>query len=316
MTTAAPQISGTTALAHADQLVESALQSARSENPRRAYRAQWRTWSAWAARIGVSALPADPADVVRYLALRAAAGLSIASVRSAAASIAAAHVDVNLESPTEHPGIRRAIRGLSRELARPQAQATALLSDDLEAIRATACLPRRGRGGRPETPGTALKRGRVDIALVMVMRDAGLRRSEAAELRWRDVEQWPDGSGRITIRRSKTDAIDEGAPVAATRSTMRAFELIRPAADDLDPAERVFELGAAQISRRIAAAARAAGLSGEFSGHSPRVGLARHMASRDAPTAEVMKQGRWARPEMVVRYTRAEAAGQALRWLE
>ena len=42
MTTAEPQISDTTALAHADQLVESALLSARSENTRRA---QWRTWS-------------------------------------------------------------------------------------------------------------------------------------------------------------------------------------------------------------------------------------------------------------------------------
>ena len=91
---------------------------------------------------------------------------------------------------------------------------------------------------------------------------------------------------------------------------------IRPSADDFDPGGRVFGFGATHISRRIAATATAAGLSDEFSGHSPRVGLARHMASKDAPTSEVMKQGRWRRPEMVVRYTRAEAVGEALRWLE
>ena len=42
-------------------------------------------------------------------------------------------------------------------------------------------------------------------AFASVMRDAMLRRSEAAALEWADVELRPDGSGRLTIRRSKTD---------------------------------------------------------------------------------------------------------------
>ena len=305
-----------TPLRYAGELVESAILSARSENTVRSYRTQWPMWSEWATRSGVSALPANPRDIVRYLALRADRGLAITSIGSAAAAIAAVHVDVNLESPCEHPGVRRTIKGLTKQLARPQAQATVLLSDDLEAIRATASLRRRGRVGRMESSQTAMRRGRVDIALGMVMRDAGLRRSEAAELLWGDVEWSLDGSGRITVCRLKTDGAAEGATVAATRSTMRALDQIRPPADDWDPGARVFGLGSAQISRRIAAAAKAAGLGGEFSGHSPRVGLARSMASKGAPTSEVMKQGRWPRTEMVVRYTRAEAAGHALRWLE
>lgn len=42
-----------------------------------------------------------------------------------------------------------------------------------------------------------------DMALVSVMADAGLRRSEAAALLWSDIAgPEPDGSGRVTIRRS------------------------------------------------------------------------------------------------------------------
>ena len=74
-----------------------------------------------------------------------------------------------------------------------------------QAIRATAAGPRAGPTGRTESPETARIRGAVDVALASVMRDAMLRRSEAAALEWADVELRPDGSGRLTIRRSKTD---------------------------------------------------------------------------------------------------------------
>ena len=52
---------------------------------------------------------------------------------------------------------------------------------------------------------TALRRGRLDIALASVMFDAGLRSSEAASLRWRDVLNAEDGAGLVYIERSKTD---------------------------------------------------------------------------------------------------------------
>ena len=135
-------------------------------------------------------------------------------------------------------------------------------------------------------------RGAIDIALVLLVSDAGLRRSEAAELTWGDVVRWPDGSGRITVRRSKTDPTSAGAVVYATPRTMAALDAIRP--DNGDGKELVFSgLGAAQISRRIAASATHAGLEGTYSGHSGRVGMAVRMATRGAPTTDVMRQGRW-----------------------
>ena len=66
--------------------------------------------------------------------------------------------------------------------------------------REPAVQPRlRGRG--LETPAQAAERARFDLALVAVLSDGGLRRSEAAALIWGDVQRWDDGSGRITVIR-------------------------------------------------------------------------------------------------------------------
>ena len=56
------------------------------------------------------------------------------------------------------------------------------------------------------------QRARFDLALVAFLSDGGLRRSEAAALTWGDVQRWDDGSGRITVIRSKTDVEAAGAP--------------------------------------------------------------------------------------------------------
>ena len=182
-------------------------------------------------------------------------------------------------------------------------------------IRLTAPKPRaRGRG--LEMPAQAAQRGKFDVALVAVLSDGGLRRSEAAALTWGDVQRWDDGSGRITVIRSKTDAEAQGAVVAITPAAMHALDAIRPAG--VGGVEKVFGLSESQIARRVKAIARAAGLADWefFSGHSGRVGMARRMAQNGAPTHEIERQGRWKQGGgMVGRYTRGESAGSALRYL-
>ena len=129
-------------------------------------------------------------------------------------------------------------------------------------------LPRTGRRGLPEAPDYVVMRGQVDIALCSVLSDAGLLRSEAAALTWADVEIATDGSGRIRIARTKTD--QEGEIVAITASTVQALEAIRNGAGD---DSSVFDMSESTIGRRVKAAAAAAGLGEQFSGHSGRVGL-------------------------------------------
>ena len=165
---------------------------------------------------------------------------------------------------------------------------------------------KRGRGF--ETPEQAAERGRFDLALV-----AGLRRSEAAALTWGDVQRWDDGSGRITVIRSKTDVEAQGAVVAVPPAAMDALSALRPAGAGGEV--RVFGLSESQIARRVKAITRAAGLA-DWEYFSGRGGMARRMAQNGAPTHEIERQGRWKQGGgMVGRYTRGESAGSALRYL-
>ena len=75
----------------ADQGVADALTSVLSDHTRRVYGAQWRLFTDWCSEVGLSALPAEPLTVARYLAARANAGASIATLRLAASAISKAH---------------------------------------------------------------------------------------------------------------------------------------------------------------------------------------------------------------------------------
>ena len=121
------------------------------------------------------------------------------------------------------------------------------------------------------------------------MRDAMLRVSEAAALGWRDIESESDGTGRLLIRRSKTDAEGQGAVAFLSVPTMAALALIR---DEAAQNDSVFGLRRNQISARIKQAAQAADLGDGYSGHSPRVGMARDLARAGTELPSLMNAGR------------------------
>ena len=299
----------------ADQGVADSLESVLADNTRRTYNTQWRIFTGWCDEVGLDSLPAAPLTVARYLAARAGSGASIATIRLATSAISKAHEWAKLESPCRDPGVRASLKGWGRRLSKPQRQSGALTADVLAVIRLTAVQPRkRGRG--IETPKQAAERAKFDLALVAVLSDGGLRRSEASCLTWGHVQRWDDSSGRITVVRSKTDAEAAGAVVAITPAAMQALSAIRPVG--VGGEVKVFGLSESQIARRVKVIARAAGLENWefFSGHSGRVGMARRMARNGAPTHEIERQGRWKQGGgMVGRYTRGETAGSALRYL-
>ena len=201
-------------------------------------------------------------------------GKSMSTVRLAVSAIVDAHRSVDLESPV-NAGVSETLRGLTRQVGASQKQAKPLDADPLAAIRATAFTPRRSRGGSLESEECALKRGRLDIALASVLSDAGLRVSEAAQLRWRDVLDTETEAGLVYIERSKTDQAGEGAYVAITPETLEALKLLRQASKVMPDADApVFGLPMSQISRRVDGMARVAGLGDGYSSHSGRVGLA------------------------------------------
>ena len=120
----------------------------------------------------------------------------------ATSAITKTHEWAGHESPCKDRGVRASLKGWGRRLAKPSARPGALTADVLAVIRLTAVQLCSGI----ETAEQAAERGKFDAALVAVLSDGGLRRSEAAALTWGDVVRWDDGSGRITVIRSKTDA--------------------------------------------------------------------------------------------------------------
>ena len=296
------------------QRVADALEDAQSENTRKNYASQFRKFLAWCEREDQSALPASPEVVAAYAAELADDGKSMSTIRLAVSAIVDAHRRVGLDSPVT-AGVSETLRGLTRRVGAAQKQAKPLDADALAAIRATALTPRTTRGGSIEMEETALKRGRLDIALASVLSDAGLRVSEAAQLRWRDVLDAEDGAGLVYIKRSKTDQAGEGAYVVITPDTLAALKELRQDTEAWTDDDLVFGLSVSQISRRIDSMAKAAGLGEGYSGHSGRVGLAIRMTRRGAPLQAVQTHGRWKSPSMPARYTRGEKALEALEWL-
>ena len=289
-----------------------ALDASRAKATKRVYKSAWGRFVSWADAQGYDALPAAPETVAAYLARRAASGLSPASMKLDRAAIRDAHRSASRPDPTQHPGVANVARGIVRTAAvngHAPRQAAGLTSDALAAIRSTARLARRGPSGRQESEATARKRGNMDVAIASTMRDGLLRRSEAAALAWGDIELRSDGTGRLTIRRSKTDQAGEGSVQFLGKGTAAALRTIRP--KDAAATAKVFEVKCGRsIARRLSAMAKAAGLDGHFGGHSGRVGMARDLVAAGASVAAVQIAGRWASSRMPAHYARGELAAR------
>ena len=272
------------------------------------YRVQWNRFVVWSNKKGTAVLPADPVQVAAYLAERIQEhGHRPATLRVAASAIAFIHRNAGLEDPCSSAEVKRTLKCATRKAGKHQKQAQALTAEALAAIRSTAHKPRLGRGGKIESQEAAICRGNLDVALISLMRDAMLRVSEAASLTWEDISDEVDGSGRLLIRSSKTDAEGQGAVAFLSAETMAALDSIRTGHQDTNS---VFALRPNQIAERIKKAAQAAGLGEGFSGHSPRVGMARDLVRAGIELPSLMNAGRWRSPAMPAHYTRNEAAGK------
>ena len=131
-------------------------------------------------------------------------------------------------------------------------------------------------GGAPGA--RAAERGAVDKAIVAVLFQGGLRRSEAAALTWADVQDATDGAGiLVRVRRSKTDQDGTAADV------------------------RYLKNGCASALRQ---------LRDRLTGHSGRVGLASELTARGASTTETMLAGGWKTARMVAHYAAGATAEQ------
>ena len=284
-----------------------------SPNTRRAYVISWKHFTSWCVEHRCAGLPAHAADVGRYIEhLVETESLTLATVRLRLAAIAAAHRLGGHEVPTSRPLVKATMKRLAQNHGKPRKQARGLTKEALAAVKATARIQRvdNGKRRRKETESQAAMRSAVDLALLEVMRDGLLRGSEASALRWGDLEFHADGSGRLHVLGSKTDQTAEGTVLYLGPAAMDSLLAIRPNEAVIDPGASVFGLSSRQISRRIKAATKMAGLGDGFSARSPRVGMAQDLSAAGAELPELMTAGRWDSPTMPAKYTEAQAAGR------
>ena len=302
-----------------EEMVSKVAKESRAETTRYQQGQQWKTFKEWCKARGFQYLPADPETVAVFIFIQGFVGKKPNTLRGYASSIAAQHRSAKFDSPCKDK-VAMVIKGFvnrAKEAGLREKRAKPLTAEDLEKIRATARIQRKTDRGW-ERFSNAQHRGRVDIALISVMRDALLRRSEAAEVLWKHVVTEPDGSGRLTIPWSKTDQRGEGVVLYLGPPTMKALDLIRPRQQRMpgeekdEGEEKVFGLKPATISERIAAAALAAGLGEGYSGHSCRVGMAVDLAEADATMAQLQAVGRWKSSQTVARYVGAQFAGRSV----
>ena len=187
---AVQQFSGLPDLAEYDrqaaQAVPAGLRDAQAGTTRRVYGSAWRQFQAWAEAGGHPALPATPQSVALYLGHLAAAGKALATIEQARAAISHFHAAAGMQkgdNPTRHPVVAEAMKGWRNRAPAPR-QADALTANFLARVHEVLRLPRRGRGGRLESAETAQRQAALALAIIGVLADGGLRRSEAAALTW------------------------------------------------------------------------------------------------------------------------------------
>lgn len=293
-------------LAEMQQISEAAQRyfaAAQADNTRRAYRADFRHFAAWCAARNCESLPARPSTVGAYLVALAESGYAVATIDRRVCGIKDAHRSMKHPSPIDTT-VHTLMAGIRRVKGTAQKQAAPALTDALRAmVRAT--------------PATLT--GFRDRALLLVGFAGALRRSELVGLDVADLE-WPEAGLVLIVRRSKTDqeaagrriAIPRGmwaetCPVRALRAWLSEGSIT--AGPAFRPIDRHGHIAAGRLSGNavstiVKRTAAAAGLDGDFSGHSLRAGLATSAAAAGVSDRQIARQTGHQSMRVLARYIR------------
>jgi integrase len=308
-----------------------------------------------------TAVPASPETLVLYLRWLARSTETRAAAKPATlarrlASIARVHRILGFGDsealPTQAGMVRDTLKGIRRKAGGRQRQAAPLRLGRVMPERGgpSSTEPEPDREGEPG--GLSIESllaacatdlvGLRDAALCSMAYDAGLRVSELVAATVADLRRLADGSGRLTIPRSKTDQEGEGAIVWLSAETMdrlsawltasgfadgpvfrRINILTHKGADEGETilshhigGHALTRQGVVSILRRRATAAIADGHAepGEgavaaLSAHSFRVGLTQDLFAAGEDGAGIALALRWSSPTTALGYARELAAG-------
>jgi len=170
----------------------------KSENTRRAYRADLKQFVAWCESVGRRAVPASAETCAVYFAHCAESGLKVSTIQRRAAAIAYAHRLAGEASPLGVEAVKMVLRGVRRSLGvAPQGKAPLTADLVLKLVR--------------RLPDTLA--GKRDRALIVLGFATALRRSELVALRVEDLSRVAEGL-IVRVVRSKTDQEGRGREIA------------------------------------------------------------------------------------------------------
>lgn len=283
--------------------VRAYIAAEKSDNTRRAYKADWSDFSTWCAAVDLEILPAEPATVARYLAQLADGGKKAATIQRRLAAIRAVHKAAGHEPPTNAEGVKAVMRGIRRTLGTRKIKKAPATSEILGSL----AFPENLKGKR-------------DRAILLLGFAAGLRRSEIVDLNVNSITWRPKGIV-LHLGKSKTDQEGEGAdipvpngsklqPVAALSAWLEASGITDgPIFREVD---RHGRLGAQRLSDRSIArivkrAIAAAGIDESvFSGHSLRAGFVTSALDRKVDYFTIMRTTRHVKVDTLKEYDRRE----------
>ncbi len=279
-------------LARYQQIAAGAL----SENTVKAIRSDTAIFARWCGQDGLASLPAVPDTLAAFIDA-SAADKAPATIRRHVASIAHIHRAAELPNPADSDVVRLALRRMARAKGTRQQQAPALNRPLIDRMIAA----------QPDTPA-----GLRNRALLAVMYDSMVRRSELVALDVADIETADDGSGTVTVNRSKSDQEGAGSVRFLAHDTMQHVTTwMTVASIETGPLFRsVRKAGAIggrladrDVARIVKRMAKAAGLDIDPSGHSCRVGASQDMVAAGFSLPEIMQAADWKSPAMPARYS-------------
>ncbi len=277
----------------------------------RAYAHDWADFSAFCARHGLAALPAVPQTLALYLksletrrsespARRAAAlsgggppGLALPTLRRRLAAIATRHASAGLETPTDHPLVRKMLRRYARSRGTAVQKKDPLLVERLPALLLAM-------------PGEGLASAR-DRALLLLGYAGAFRRSELVAL---DVENLKFSAAGlfVWIAAAKNDPRKKGrqlyvprVPATGLKVKLCAVTALERWLETIGPAGPVFRgfdlrgqltehrLDPGDVARILRRRCLAAGIAGDFAGHSLRRGFITNAAKKKVPVESIKR---------------------------
>ena len=233
------------------------------------------------------AAPAEPAHIIAFIEGRAQAGTKPSTIHVDLLAISAYHQALGLDDPISYQ-VRVAESNVKRTYGAPTARIPALTIDRFEDIKRTI-------------PNT--RSGLETVATIALARDGLLRRPDLCGLQWANVEDSADGTGVLTF--VTTRQLLAKCPLSA--ETMEFLSAIRGGADD----DRILNVTAKTIYRRIRNAAATAGLGGGYTTDSPRLGMASDLLNAGESLLNVMRAARMTSPRFIEFHLAEEFAERA-----